>query len=183
MSRMPSMQDERLPPAVLLYERRGLWHVALRSRWRESFADRGDVSAPSWIRFGRMAEIRRLATQRPGSFFVLEVRPGWESNIAAEIAYLRRWHSESKVAAVSPRAKELEVFFREMGVAAVADRVAFAGPLAAVIYGHFRALPGHFVDPWAAAWDGIPWREFSSTAGNPILRHQEMTASKGEETE
>ncbi|NMC21861.1 MAG: hypothetical protein GYA33_15740 [Thermogutta sp.] len=183
LSRSPPFQDDRLPPAVLLYERRGLWHLALRDWWYRSFARRGDAPAPVWMRFGRMSEARSLASLRPGSFFIIEVIPGWETKVAEEIAHLRRWHPRAKVAAVSQRAKELEVFFREIGAAAVADRVGHAGPLAALIYSHFRSLPGDMLNPWALAWDSIPWREFSSTKGMEDFRRQEPTAIKGEETE
>lgn len=175
---MPSQgvprEDDYLPPAVLLYERRGLWHLALRTCWDEQFAPRGDVPSPAWIRFGRLSEMRTLASRRPGSFFVVEARSGWEPKVAQELTHLRRWHPHTKTAVVSQRAKDLEAFFREMGAAAVADRVGRAGLLAAMIDSHFRSLPRELLDPWALAWDGIPWREFArgtptddiSTPGN-----------------
>ncbi|MGQ9821441.1 MAG: hypothetical protein ACUVQK_06230 [Thermogutta sp.] len=188
-SRSVLPEDDCLPPAVLLYERRGLWHLALRTRWEERFAPRGDSPSPAWIRFGRLSEMRTLASRRPGSFFVVEVRSGWEPKVAQEIAHLRRWQPHTKTAVVSQRAKVLEAFFRELGAAAVADRVGYAGLLAAMIYSHFRSLPEELLNPWALAWDGIPWREFAS--GTPTAdistplnnQRRETTALRGESTE
>ena len=173
LNRNSPFHADHLPPAVLLYERRGLWHLALRAWWNESFARRGDVPAPVWIRFGRISETRSLAAARPGSFFVIEVRPGWEMQVAKEIVYLRRWHPRTKAAVVSQRAKELEVFFREIGAVAVADHVDHAGPPAALVYSHFRSLAGDMLNPWALAWDSIPWREFSGTTGMEYLHRRE----------
>ncbi len=173
LNRNSRSQDDRLPPAVLLYERKGLWHLALRARWNEANPSRGDAPTPTWIRFGRIAEARSLASARPGSFFVIEVRPGREANIAQELAHLRRWHPRIKAAVVSQRAREMETFFREIGAAAVADRVDHAEPLASLIYSHFRSLAGDMLNPWAMAWDSIPWRDFSCSQGSEYLRRRE----------
>ncbi|GEM_PF-4437600 len=159
----PPVPNDRLPPAVFIYETSGLWSLALRAFWLEFYAERSDSPVFAWIRYGKISATRALAAARPGSFVVIESRSGRERRIGEEIAFVRHWCPYTQIAVVSENAKTWEAFYREIGAVAVVDRVVRIRSLAAMIHSHFRSLPQHLLDPWPAAWDIIPWREFATT--------------------